>query len=926
MFLAVSLVLNVLLGDFPYHPLPDPYPHALTYQEQYKAHLQQQRASIDAFIDVRDSKFLAFTDMQSAVSDVLLHLDAIDPFSERFKKAQEAVAHAKFRMQAMQGDYIPNDLHGLKHAWLSSVWRAEEVFTRCNEVAILKQQQAAQAQGLVQEKRALTQWRASLQTQVEELLDHDHAPRLARRALASLRAFDGAHPGAAADAPALLSLEERVEAAIVQAAAYAERRSAVAWSEMTQWPLNRATQNDTSVCMPWAMQLVDSSDEATQEASFIAFRKRCQFQSAHAQVWGVHPWPLSFLPYIITGMNDVPYGEISGTMGVPWPVPTPTQDQIEAFSNPGNGPTADDGAYQPPRQPETHYDRLKREEAAHKEAHNREESRCQAIDNAFKGSQQNAVKSWQNNGKAAKRQDATEREAGIKAIKKLRQETARALGKTSKAEQKAYERANRALDDAWKKSKKSMEEAMARLEFTNRQEQDVLHWRQNMVRKSMSANLMQAASCQKDMELRHACAAHEVDVQRGKLADQARRSPLPQEVYHTGLPLGSRPTDLPGFATVQTPMGKEFLTKPGTPAWADLVATTDQYGEAQTRIERLDQKPLRQTMVDMSALMIHRADAYFGDGDEADGHAMLGQVRLVLDVAVDMGLAVMLPQVAIAKSIIQISTGKSLMTGQPLSPWELGMEAVNVVCLGHLSHVAQASTWLAKVVRSEGASARAAEAVLGHWRAADQAVRLERKALVNPEWVGEATYRGIMDGTDVGATYSLAVMETVGELTVSERAIARNFGGLQGVLAWRDPRVQEAASKWGTAWDGQNQLAVHLFRSHDQLREQRYGRLYSTEKNGGLPDGCLSQILDNPESEQIVEAYISFNKLAESVKQEALLENHHVNGKEEIWWREPENNQSSKAKGIAVRAYDGKNQTVLLFDKGSWKNHCKRYP
>jgi hypothetical protein len=629
---------------------------------------------------------------------------------------------------------------------------------------------------------------------------------------------------------------------------------------------------------------------------------------------------LSSLPVPMMNMEEDPSIEISANLGSPWAYGHVPQQEVDAFEEGEYCP-----AYQSENQPhhsqlESQEDRRKRVEAAQKEAQKQEERRCEAIVQAHKGAQHEAVKHWQKTCDNLKRSDAQQREAGIKAIKKLRQETARALEKTAKADKKAYERANRALDDAWKAHKKNAEKAMARLEKEIKQGHTALHWRHNNVRQSMQADLTQARARYGNINAQYDRAAQEVNVQRARVAQQVRRAPLPHAVRHTGFPLGSRPTEREGFTSIQTPLGEPFCTPAGTPAWADLVATTDQYAEAQARIEHLDQKPLRQNMVDMSALMIHRADDYFSASNASDGHEMLGQVRLVLDVAVDIGLGVMFPQVAIAKSVMQIITGTNMMTGQPLSDWDLGMEAVNAICLGHLKHVTQASTWLGEVVGKTGASSRAAESVLGHWRIADQAARLESRSLLKTDLVGEATYRSIIDSTYVGAAYSSAVLQTVGELNASERAIAREFGGLQGVLAWRDSRVQKAAAKWGTSWDGHNQLAVHLFRSHDKIAKTRFNRLSSTEESAGIEKNSLVKVLEKIDSSSIVDSYINLDAVARGIRYNALEENHFKIGHKQFWWSELTDAASLGTKGLTLIEQDGKLQSILLFEKAKWVN------
>jgi hypothetical protein len=903
------------------------YPQAFAYHEQYKASLQEQRASIDAYLDVRDGGFWAIVHMEDVVRELMRYPEACDPASDGFKNAQEAVAHARFRLEAMQGAYIPSDLHRLKHAWLRLVWRADESLTRCREVASLKQQyRTVEKEDLAQKERDVSQWSISLQDQVVQLLDRHHAPRLARRALASFQVFAEAHPHAVADAAVLSTLHDRVEAAVAQGTTHAEQRSAAAWDAADSHGLDNDVNDFACGCISWSMQLLDARDDVAHEESFLAFVAQCLPQGPPFQLRGKHLRVLSSLPVPMMNMEEDPSIEISANLGSPWAYGHVPQQEVDAFEEGEYCP-----AYQSDNQPqhsqlESQEDRRKRVEAAQKEAQKQEERRCEAIVQAHKGAQHEAIKNWQKTCDNLKRSDAQQREAGIKAIKKLRQETARALEKTAKADKKAYERANRALDDAWKVHKKNAEKAMARLEKEIKQGHTAMHWRHNNVRQSMQTDLTQARARYGNINAQYDRAAQEVNVQRARVAQQVRRAPLPHAVRHTGFPLGSRPTEREGFTPIQTPLGEPFCTPAGTPAWADLVATTDQYAEAQARIEHLDQKPLRQNMVDYSALMIHRADNYFSASNASDGHEMLGQVRLVLDVAVDIGLGVMFPQVAMAKSVMQIITSTNMMTGQPLSDWDMGMEAVNVICLGHLKHVTQASTWLAEVAGKGGATARAADSVIGHWKVADQAARLAVKSHVKPELAGEAIYRSIIDGTYVGAAYSSAVLQTVGELNAAERAIAREFGGLQGVLAWRDPRVQEIASGWGTSWDGHNQLAVHLFRSHDYLFNERLSRLTSTETMAGIENDSLSRVLEKSDAASIIDSYITFDKAAKHVKRNALENDYFARKGKEVWWiKHASKGDLPKSKGLTVIALDGKFLSIMSNSKDRLPIFVKKY-
>ena len=209
MILAFSLLWSLIGADVPQYPWPEPYPQTLAHHEEAKAQVQWQRASIDAFIDVWGTDFKAISGMQAAVQCVLNETLSGSASVESFRVAQEAVAHARFRLEAMHEASLPPDLYGLRNAWLAPVRRAEEVVDRCREVVASRQrQQRAHAEDQTQQELDVSHWSEKLQGQVADLLDHQHAPRLARRALASLHAFAEAHPRAAGDVGTIAALEQ----------------------------------------------------------------------------------------------------------------------------------------------------------------------------------------------------------------------------------------------------------------------------------------------------------------------------------------------------------------------------------------------------------------------------------------------------------------------------------------------------------------------------------------------------------------------------------------------------------------------------------------------------------------------------------------------------------------------------------------------
>jgi hypothetical protein len=104
------------------------------------------------------------------------------------------------------------------------------------------------------------------------------------------------------------------------------------------------------------------------------------------------------------------------------------------------------------------------------------------------------------------------------------------------------------------------------------------------------------------------------------------------------------------------------------------------------------------------------------------------------------------------------------------------------------------------------------------------------------------------------------VIQATGKPSASARPIAREFGLLQGVLAWLDPRVKKITPRWRTSWDGHNQLALQLFQSHEESLAVRFSRLTSTELIAGIGTKILSKVLEEPDAASILESYITFDK------------------------------------------------------------------
>ena len=371
------------------------------------------------------------------------------------------------------------------------------------------------------------------------------------------------------------------------------------------------------------------------------------------------------------------------------------------------------------------------------------------------------------------------------------------------------------------------------------------------------------------------------------------------------------------FTAVATPGGVPFLTEPQSQAWPSLVAASDQYAVASRCVEVIaDHRTEREALVETSGMLIHQADNYFVQGREILGFTSLDRALDLLDVAVDVGLALASPQLFVAKSVIELATGRNMITGAKLTGEQQVFHVLNAVFFGvgrGVNMVRQSGEFLQAVVANKSAGSRVAEKMLGYLELADQAARKERSwgNRARDLFVGAETTKY---GAYLGGSVDRKIVEKVGSLTPSELMTAAHFGGMEGVLALRDTEVMSRISTWGIAQEGFNQAPAHLFGLNRKAAIARK-RWATVERKVKLESGILTraliggadQAVFSPTHIDIKRALVALDDAANYIQVQASEV--FVIGSREIYWLAPQS--TSETSGLILMTVAKKKQTIL---------------
>jgi hypothetical protein len=171
------------------------------------------------------------------------------------------------------------------------------------------------------------------------------------------------------------------------------------------------------------------------------------------------------------------------------------------------------------------------------------------------------------------------------------------------------------------------------------------------------------------------------------------------------------------------------FTSAGAPGYPSLRQAADRLAQATSVISRYPaQKQEREALCDASAALIALADQDLHTGDRAAAEEKLRTAGQILEVALTVGLAVVLPEASIVLSVLALATGKSVLTGEPLSPLSKGLEIANILALGSFGALAKAGRLLRPLVGRAGPVQAWAQKALHTLAEADKVTRGSRAA------------------------------------------------------------------------------------------------------------------------------------------------------------------------------------------------------
>jgi hypothetical protein len=109
-------------------------------------------------------------------------------------------------------------------------------------------------------------------------------------------------------------------------------------------------------------------------------------------------------------------------------------------------------------------------------------------------------------------------------------------------------------------------------------------------------------------------------------------------------------------------------------------------------------------------------------GRLASARAIVERVVALSDILLQTSTAIVMPEVGLCRSLIELSSGRSLLTGEALTPFQRGVEVLAVVAIAGGSTFSLAARMLDRLARSRGPLSQRAHRLLDVIRLSDRQV------------------------------------------------------------------------------------------------------------------------------------------------------------------------------------------------------------